>query len=294
MNPDMNTRLDKLLDQVEKPARYVGEEVGAISKAHTPDMGTMAFCFPDTYEIAMSHLGMKVLYDVVNRAPHLLCERVCMPWVDMADLLRQENLPLFSLETRTPLDQFQVVGFTLQYEMSYTNILEMLDLGHIPVKCSDRAEDAPIVIAGGPCAFNPEPLAAFVDAFVIGDGESAILEVMELVREKRAQHASRADILLALAQLPGVYVPLFYEAAYHEDGTLASFTPTRPDVPRACASVWKSIWTTPLPGEHGGALCRNRCMTALCWKLCADAPGAAGFARRACCIARCASAAWIN
>ena len=248
MNPDMNTRLDKLLDQVEKPARYVGEEVGAISKAHTPDMGTMAFCFPDTYEIAMSHLGMKVLYDIVNRAPHLLCERVCMPWVDMADLLRQENLPLFSLETRTPLDQFQVVGFTLQYEMSYTNILEMLDLGHIPVKCSDRAEDAPIVIAGGPCAFNPEPLAAFVDAFVIGDGESATPQVMELVREKRAQHASRADILWALAQLPGVYVPVFYEAAYHEDGTLASFTPTRPDVParvRKCVEI--DLDNTPFP-----------------------------------------------
>ncbi len=248
MSPDLNARLDRLLDRVEKPARYVGAEVGAVTKEHKPGMGTFAFCFPDTYEIAMSHLGMKVLYDVLNRAEYMVCERVCMPWSDMADALRQEGIPLFSLETRTPLSAFQVVGFTLQYEMSYTNILEMLDLGQIPVRSSERAEDMPIVIAGGPCAFNPEPLAPFIDAFVLGDGETATLELAEAVRSLRAQGASRANILLYLANMPGVYVPRFYEATYNPDGTLKSFGPTNEKVPaRIRKRIERNLNDAPYP-----------------------------------------------
>ncbi len=244
----MNARLDRLLDRVEKPARYVGAEVGAVAKPLEKGMGTFAFCFPDTYEIAMSHLGMKVLYDVLNRDADLVCERVCMPWSDMADLLRQEGVPLFSLETRTPLRDFQVVGFTLQYEMSYTNILEMLDLGHIPVLASGRAEDMPIVIAGGPCAFNPEPLAPFIDAFVLGDGETATLEIAHAVRGLRAKNARREDILMALAQMPGVYVPRFYEPAYRADGTLAAFEPIRSDVPaRIKKRIERDLNLAPYP-----------------------------------------------
>lgn len=248
MNPEMTAQLDRLLDRVEKPARYVGAEVGAVIKPRTEGMGTFAFCFPDTYEIAMSHLGMKVLYDVLNRAPDLACERVCMPWSDMADLLRSQEIPLFSLETRTPLCNFQIVGFTLQYEMSYTNILEMLDLGQIPVLSSMRGEEMPIVIAGGPCAFNPEPLASFIDAFVLGDGETATLEVAQLVRGLRAQGVRREAILLALAQMPGVYVPRFFEARYHEDGTLTSFLPVRDDVPaRVRKRIERDLDAAPYP-----------------------------------------------
>jgi radical SAM superfamily enzyme YgiQ (UPF0313 family) len=141
-----------------------------------------AFCFPDTYEVAMSHLGMKILYALINSQPYALCERVCMPWVDMLALLKEKDVPLFSLETRTPLHQFDIVGFTLQYEMSYTNILEMLSLGRVPVLSRDRGQGDPIVIAGGPCAFNPEPLHAFIDAFVLGDGEEVIGSLVDVYR----------------------------------------------------------------------------------------------------------------
>ena len=168
--------IDRLLLMVEKPARYIGGEMNTDIKPRQADTAAFAFCFPDTYEVAMSHLGMKILYDIVNRQPDMLCERVMMPWHDMADHLRRESIPLFSLETRTPLHDFDLVGFTLQYEMSFTNILEMLSLGGIALHGEERGQDEPIVIAGGPCAFNPEPLSAFIDCFVIGDAETAIVE----------------------------------------------------------------------------------------------------------------------
>ena len=223
-------RLERLLDIVLKPARYTGGEMNAVCKPFSDADVTFAFCFPDSYEVGMSHLGIKILYDIINRRPWALCERVFMPWPDMADGMRRENLPLFSIESRTPLRQFDIVGFTLQYEMCYTNILEMLDLADIPVFSKDRT-DGPLIIAGGPCAYNPEPLAPFVDAFQIGDGEELMVEFIECVRACKAEGLSRLETLRRLAKLDGVYVPDFYQETYNEDGTLASFTPTDPVAP---------------------------------------------------------------
>ncbi len=227
----MVNKIEALLDSVQKPARYTGGEVNTSIKAWDDAQVTFAFCFPDTYEVAMSHLGLKILYALINSQPYALCERVMMPWVDMRALLLENNVPLFSLETRTPLNKFDIVGFTLQYEMSYTNILDMLSLGQIPVFAGERGKDDPIVIAGGPCAFNPEPLHAFFDAFVLGDGEEATLEVLSAVRAYKQSGESRLDCLKRLARLPGVYVPAFYDAAYHADGTLASFAPNCEEAP---------------------------------------------------------------
>ncbi|MEG0766832.1 MAG: TIGR03960 family B12-binding radical SAM protein, partial [Clostridia bacterium] len=190
-----------------------------------------AFCFPDVYEVGMSHLGMKILYQMINERPDALCERVFTPWMDMADGMRARHVPLFSLESRTPVRAFDLVGFTLQYEMSYTNILEMLDLAQIPLHADERTEEDPLVIAGGPCAFNPEPLHAFIDAFVIGDGEEATLEVLDTVKAWKASGAPRASCLRQLAHVQGVYVPSLYDATYHADGTLASFEPNCVDAP---------------------------------------------------------------
>ncbi len=221
----MPDKIEALLDSVQKPARYTGGEVNTSIKPWRDAQVTFAFCFPDTYEVAMSHLGLKILYALINSQPYALCERVMMPWVDMRALLMENNVPLFSLETRTPLNKFDIVGFTLQYEMSYTNILDMLSLGQVPVFAKERGKADPIVIAGGPCAFNPEPLHAFFDAFVLGDGEEATLEVLSAVRDYKQSGESRLDCLKRLARIPGVYVPAFYDTAYHADGTLASFTP---------------------------------------------------------------------
>ena len=223
-------RLDRLLDSVLKPSRYIGGEMNAVSKPFDQAELTFAFCFPDSYEVGMSHLGIKILYDIINKQPWALCERAFMPWPDMADGLRRENLPLFSLESRQPLSCFDIVGFTLQYEMCYTNILEMLDLADIPIYSADR-KDGPIIMAGGPCAYNPEPLAPFIDVFQIGDGEEMMLEAITCVRNCKAAGKSRLETLRALAGIEGIYVPAFYEASYNEDGTLASFVPTDPCAP---------------------------------------------------------------
>ena len=224
-------RLDRLLDNVLKPSRYIGGEMNAVSKPFDQAELTFAFCFPDSYEVGMSHLGIKILYDIINKQPWALCERAFMPWPDMADGLRRENLPLFSLESRQPLSCFDIVGFTLQYEMCYTNILEMLDLADIPIYSSDR-KDGPIIMAGGPCAYNPEPLAPFIDVFQIGDGEEMMLEAITCVRDCKAAGKSRLETLRSLAHIEGIYVPAFYEASYNDDGTLSSFIPTDSSAPR--------------------------------------------------------------
>ncbi|MEG0901644.1 MAG: B12-binding domain-containing radical SAM protein, partial [Clostridia bacterium] len=191
----MNHDLDALLSKVEKPARYTGGEMNAEVKPFAQAEVTFAFCFPDTYEVAMSHLGMKILYGILNALPYALCERVCMPWVDMLAEMKKAQLPLCSLESRTPLRAFDLVGFTLQYEMSYTNILEMLHLGGVAVKCEERGENDPIVVAGGPCAFNPEPLHLFIDAFMLGDGEEVIVELTDVVNDCKKNHVPRAECL---------------------------------------------------------------------------------------------------
>ncbi len=227
----MLKQIEALLDKVQKPSRYTGGEMNTIVKSWNDADVTFAFCFPDTYEVAMSHLGMKILYSLINSQPHALCERVCMPWVDMLSLMKGSNVPLFSLETRKALNLFDIVGFTLQYEMSYTNILEMLSLGRIPVFTRDRKDGDPLVIAGGPCAFNPEPLHAFIDAFVLGDGEEATLEVVETVRLWKESKAPRQDLLKRLAGIKGVYVPALYDVAWNENGTLASFVPNCTEAP---------------------------------------------------------------
>jgi radical SAM family uncharacterized protein len=216
-------RLETLLEKVQKPARYVGGEMNAVVKEWREGVTPFAFCFPDSYEVAMSHLGMKIIYEAVNREPDLLCERVIMPWVDMMAGMKAENIPLFSLESRKPLSRFAAVGFTLQYEMSYTNILHMLEMGGIPVKNKERGEAVPIVLAGGPCACNPEPLHSFIDAFLMGDGEELVVEALRVIAAGHKQQLGRIAILRQLAAIPGVYVPLFCEADYQEDGTLKSF-----------------------------------------------------------------------
>ena len=231
LNAADSARLEQLLETVERPARYIGGEMNATNKSWDSVKCHFAFCFPDTYEIAMSHLGMKILYHLINERQDAVCERVCMPAADMADAMRQVDLPLFSLESRTPLDQFELVGFTLQYEMSFTNILEMLDLGRIPVLAKDRSDTYPLVVAGGPCAFNPEPLAPFFDAFMIGDGEEIMHELIDVVIDAREKGQSKQEILRRLAGIEGMYVPALYEAAYHDDGTLASFKPIDPAAP---------------------------------------------------------------
>ena len=228
----LKDKIDSLLDRVQKPARYMGGEMNCVIKDPERVAIRYAFAFPDVYEVGMSHLGSRILYDIINKKEDALCERVFMPWVDMADLMRQEHVPLFSLETRSPVSGFDMLGITLQYEMSYTNILEILDLSGIPLRTVDRTWAHPIVIAGGPCAFNPEPLAPFIDALSIGDGEISTLETIDVVRQCKEEGVSREECLFRLSQLRGVYVPSLYAASYHEDGTLASFEPVRKDVPR--------------------------------------------------------------
>lgn len=228
----LKEKIDGLLDRVQKPARYMGGEMNAVLKDPDSVAIRYAFAFPDVYEVGMSHLGSRILYDIINKREDALCERVFTPWVDMADLMRQENVPLFSLETRSPVRGFDMLGITLQYEMSYTNILELLDLAGIPLHSEDRTWDDPIVIAGGPCAFNPEPLHHFIDAFSIGDGEISTLETIDVVKACKAEGVSRKECLRRLSRLRGVYVPSLYEATYNEDGTLKSFEPTEEGVPR--------------------------------------------------------------
>ena len=233
-------KIESMLERVQKAPRYTGGEMNTSIKPWEDAKLHFAFCFPDTYEVGMSHLGMKILYGAINAQPDMLCERVFMPWVDMKSLMEEENVPLFSMENRRALNEFDVVGFTLQYEMSYTNVLAMLKLGGIALKNEDRAENDPIIVAGGPCAFNPEPLADFIDAFMVGDGEEQIIELNRTIMEGRAEGASRMTILKRLAGVRGVYVPALYDVGYNEDGTIASMKPNCAEAPE---KVLKAIIT---------------------------------------------------
>ena len=230
--------VEELLEKVQKAPRYTGGEMNTVIKPWEKTDIHFAFCFPDTYEVAMSHIGMKILYGLINEMPDALCERVCMPWVDMRALMKEHSIPLFSLETRTALNEFDIVGFTLQYEMSYTNILDMLHMGNIPIWAHERGDKAPIIVAGGPCAFNPEPLSGFIDAFMIGDGEDVTPLVIDVVRAHKKLGTSRMECLKALAQLGGVYVPSLYDVAYNADGTILSYKPNCEEAP---AKVLKCI-----------------------------------------------------
>ena len=215
--------LDAILKHVEKPSRYIGNEYNSVHK-NPADMNIrFGFCFADVYEIGMSHLGMKILYHLLNNEEDIYCERFFTPWVDMEEKLRENNLPLFSLETKSPAKDFDFLGFTLQYEMSYTNILNMLDLAGIPFYSKDRGEEFPIICAGGPCAYNPEPLADFVDFFMLGEGEEMMLDVMRVFRRIKKEGKSKDDFLKEIASIGGIYVPKFYDVSYHEDGTIKEF-----------------------------------------------------------------------
>ncbi len=240
----------RMLDQVQKPARYTGSEMNTQLKDWNSAKLHFAFCFPDTYEVGMSHLGMKILYAGINAQPDMLCERTFMPWVDMIELLKQEHVPLFTLESRSALSDFDVVGFTLQYEMSYSNILAMLELGGIPLLREERRETDPIVVAGGPCAFNPEPLADFIDAFMVGDGEEQILELNRVIMQGREEGASRMTILKRLCAVRGVYIPALYDVSYNDDGTIASMKPNCPEAPeRVLKAIIPDLDQTYYPEE---------------------------------------------
>ena len=221
----INKDVKKLLLKVQKPGRYVGGELNAVVKNKDDVDVRFAFCFPDTYEVGMSHLGMKILYSQFNSIDYIWCERVFAPWLDMEELMIENNIPLFALESGDPITDFDFIGFTLQYELSFTNILNMLKLANIPILSKDRKNLGQIVVAGGPCACNPEPIADFIDIFFIGEGEEVDLEVMELYRECKKQNKSKEEFLQICSKIEGVYVPSLYDVTYHEDGTIASFAP---------------------------------------------------------------------
>lgn len=222
---------DKILLQVEKPARYIGNEVNSIMKEPDKIAVRFAMCFPDVYEIGMSHLGIQILYDMLNQFEDTWCERVYSPWPDLDAIMRREQIPLFALESQDSIRNFDFLGITIQYEMCYTNILQILDLSGIPLLAVDRSWEDPIVIGGGPCVYNPEPIADFFDIFYIGEGETQYRALLDLYKNCRQQNLSREEFLKKAAQLSGMYVPQFYEVNYQEDGTIKSFVPKFAELP---------------------------------------------------------------
>ncbi len=222
----MNNINKRILASVQKPARYTGGEYNAVIKNKEDINLRFAFCFPDIYEIGMSHMGLRILYGVMNERDDIWCERVFAPWTDMEDALRKNNAKLFALESGDPLCDFDIVGFTLQYEMSYSAVLNMLDLGGITVRREERGEDEPLVVAGGPCTYNPEPLADFVDIFNIGEGEEQILELCDLYKKCKAEGKSKREFLKEAVNIKGLYIPSLYDITYNDDGTISSITAT--------------------------------------------------------------------
>lgn len=216
---------DEILLQVDKPARYIGGEVNMVVKDPARVDIRFAMCFPDVYEISMSHLGIQILYSMFNKREDIYCERVYSPWMDLDPVLREKKIPLFALESQEPVKRFDFLGITLQYEMCYTNVLQILDLSGIPLHADERGEEDPIVIGGGPCAYNPEPLADFFDLFYIGEGETAYFELMDRYKENKKAGGSRRRFLELAAEITGMYVPAFYDVRYKEDGTIESFLP---------------------------------------------------------------------
>ena len=215
-------KFESLLLSVQKPGRYSGGEINSVIKDKEKVDIRFAFCFPDTYEIGMSHLGMKILYSQFNSRDDIWCERVFAPWLDFEEVMRRENIPLFALESRDPIKDFDFIGFTLQYEMAYTNVLNMLDLAGVPLKSKDRKSLSPLVVAGGPCVCNPEPLADFIDIFFLGEGEEVDLELIDLYKEHKKNGSSKEEFLKAAAKIEGVYVPSLYDVKYGEDGKISA------------------------------------------------------------------------
>ena len=232
MNTTDNLALkDEILLSIEKPVRYIGHEINSVIKDPDAVDIRVGMAFPDVYEIGMSHLGMKIIYEQLNRREDIWCERVFSPWVDLDKVMREEKIQLFALESQDPVFMFDFLLITIQYEMCYTNILQLLDLAQIGIFAKDRREDAPFVIGGGPCTYNPEPLAPFFDMFYIGESETVYYELMDLYKEHKAQGGSRKEFLKKAARVPGIYVPSLYDVEYHEDGTIASMEPNCPEAP---------------------------------------------------------------
>lgn len=233
-NLEMMKKLDEFLPEIQKPARYIGGETGSVMKDKSEVDVRFAFCFPDTYEIGMSHLGMKILYALKNNVPNYWCERVFMPLPDMAEQMRKRNIPLYALESLDPVSEFDFVGFTIQYELCYTTILEMLDLAGIPVLAKDRKSLTPIVVGGGPCVCNAEPLCDFFDIFVLGEGEEVNLELMALMERCKKENSSKEEFLKQAAKIEGIYVPSLYNVEYNENGTVKAIThdPAAPETVR--------------------------------------------------------------
>ena len=230
---------DEILLKVDKPARYIGGEVNAVMKDPKEVEIRSAMCFPDVYEIGMSHLGIQILYDMFNRREDVWCERLYSPWTDLDQIMREQKIPLFALESQDPVKEFDFLGITIQYEMCYTNILQILDLSRIPLLASERGEEDPIVIGGGPCAYNPEPLADFFDMFYIGEGETQYYQLFDLYKACKKEGLTRKEFLRkAACTIPGIYVPGFYEVSYKEDGTIESFHPVEDCFP---ATIDKQI-----------------------------------------------------
>lgn len=223
---------DEILLTIEKPARYIGNEVNSVKKDLNEVDVRFCMCFPDVYEIGMSHLGIQILYDMFNRREDVYCERVYSPWTDLDKIMREQNIPLFALESQDPVKDFDFLGITIQYEMCYTNILQVLELSQIPIWAKDRTEKDPIVIGGGPCTYNPEPIAEFFDLFYIGEGETVYFDLIDLYKEAKESGCSRKEFLRKAAGIEGIYVPSLYQVTYHEDGTVKEMVPTQEGVPQ--------------------------------------------------------------
>lgn len=225
VNAMVNKEIEKILPLVQKPGRYTGGELNSVIKDKNKVDIRYAFCFPDCYEIGMSHLGIKILYSAANERDDVWCERVFAPWHDMEEEMRKRSLPLYALESGDPIKDFDLIGFTLQYELCYTNVLNMLDLAGLPVRAKDRTSLTPIVVGGGPCACNPEPLADFFDIFSLGEGEEVSNELFDLLKECKKEGTSKQEFLRRAAKIEGIYVPSLYDISYHEDGTIKAITP---------------------------------------------------------------------
>lgn len=241
---------DDILLQVEKPARYIGNEINMVKKNPQEVDVRFCMCFPDVYEIGMSHLGIQILYDMFNQWEDVYCERVYSPWPDMDKLMRENNIPLFALESQEPIRDFDFLGITIQYEMCYTNILQILDLSHIPLSAAERTWDDPIVLGGGPCTYNPEPIAEFFDMFYIGEGETVYRELLDVYKSARERGEDRLTFLKRAALVEGIYVPMLYDVEYKEDGTIASMQPNCQEAPkRVKKQVVKDLSDTYYPSK---------------------------------------------
>ena len=239
---------DELLLSVEKPTRYTGGEVNMVRKNLENIKARFCMCFPDVYEVGMSHLGLKILYHVINQREDSYCERVFAPWIDMEEVMRRENIPLYALESKDPLKSFDFLGFTLQYEMSYTNILNMLDLSGIPIRASERGEEYPLIACGGPCAYNPEPLALVADFFLLGEGEEIMHEIIEVYIKFKEEGKTKLEYLEEISKIQGVYVPSFYDIEYKEDGTIKEMIPKKDSYPKVVKKrIMKNLDETTYP-----------------------------------------------